>query len=219
MTRAARAARRARTRAGADAGSGTSASGAAGDDAAGGSSGEATSGAGGSSGEATSGGSAGGGGTSASGAAGDDAAGDSSGEATSGAAGGTSGGPAAGGGATHSPAPSAGPSQTPASFVRAYYRHLDEGDFDSAWAVLSPGVRAVLGPYARWKGGYAATRSNRPVQIATTGGATTTVTHVLVARDEGCAQRRFRVTWQMRANARTWTVTGLRAVALDPRRC
>jgi hypothetical protein len=101
-------------------------------------------------------------------------------------------------------------------FVRAYYRRLNEGEYERAWEVLSPGVRSAFGGFARWKGGYAATEYSRPVEFSVGVGM---VTHVLVARDRGCAERRFRVTWRLRKGAGGWVVTGLSAVALDPRRC
>ena len=72
-------------------------------------------------------------------------------------------------------------------FVRGYYADLNAQRFDEAWAQLSPAVRANLGPYARWKAGYGTTISSTPRDFAVDG---TTVTHTLVARDQGCDRAR-----------------------------
>jgi hypothetical protein len=106
--------------------------------------------------------------------------------------------------------------------VRDYYRDLDAKRYADAWAVLSPAVRAQLGPFARWKGGYGRTLSSEPRDIVVAGGAggVVSVTHVLVARDVGCAgERSFRVTWRLRANSGGWSAVGLSAVALGMHRC
>lgn len=107
------------------------------------------------------------------------------------------------------------------AFVRGYYRDLDRQRFAEAWAKLSPGVQAALGPYARWKAGYATTLSSTPRALAVvTGGGRTSVTHILVARDKGCdGPRRFRVTWELRAAGARWTVTGLGATVADSQEC
>src|SRR4029079_3425204 len=68
-------------------------------------------------------------------------------------------------------------------FVRGYYADLNAQQFDEAWAQLSPAVQAIPGPYARWKAGYGTTLSSTPNAFAVDG---TTVTHTLVARDQGC---------------------------------
>ncbi|RKQ84906.1 hypothetical protein C8N24_6537 [Solirubrobacter pauli] len=107
------------------------------------------------------------------------------------------------------------------AFVRGYYRDLDRQRFAEAWAKLSPGVQAALGPYARWKAGYAATLSSTPRALAVEDhGSRTSVTHMLVARDKGCdGPRRFRVTWQLRADGARWTVTGLGATVAESQEC
>lgn len=102
-------------------------------------------------------------------------------------------------------------------FVRDYYADLNAQRFDEAWAQLSPAVQANLGPYARWKAGYGTTISSTPRDFAVDG---TTVTHTLVARDQGCDRTRlFRVTWQLQRNGDDWTVTGLAATAAGPQAC
>ena len=101
-------------------------------------------------------------------------------------------------------------------FVRGYYADLDAQRFDDAWALLSPAVRADLGPYARWKAGYGTTISSTPRDFAVDG---TTVTHMLVARDEGCAARAFRVTWQLRRDGDAGPSPGLPATAAGPQAC
>jgi hypothetical protein len=45
------------------------------------------------------------------------------------------------------------------------------------------------------------------------------VTHVLVARDRGCAERRFRVRWRLQSAGDGWTVAALSASALDSVAC
>lgn len=107
------------------------------------------------------------------------------------------------------------------AFVRGYYRDLDRQRFAQAWAKLSPGVQAALGPYARWKAGYAETLSSTPRALAVEDhGSRTSVTHILVARDKGCdGPRRFRVTWELRADGARWTVTGLGATVAEPQEC
>ena len=108
-----------------------------------------------------------------------------------------------------------------ASFVRAYYADLDAQRFAEAWKRLTPGVQAALGPYARWKAGYAETISSRPRDLTVSGGRTrTTVTHILVARNKGCdGARRFSVTWQLRAVGSRWTVASLGATVAGPQEC
>lgn len=107
------------------------------------------------------------------------------------------------------------------AFVRGYYRDLDRQRFARAWAKLSPGVQAALGPYARWKAGYAATLSSTPRALAVEDhGSRTSVTHILVARDKGCdGPRRFQVTWELRADGARWTVTSLGATVAESQEC
>ncbi|MDA0183626.1 hypothetical protein OJ997_25175 [Solirubrobacter phytolaccae] len=117
------------------------------------------------------------------------------------------------------PAPSRQPSAT--SFVRGYYRDLDAQRFAEAWDSLSPAVQGALGPYTRWKAGYASTISSRPREFSITGDARgTSVTHILVARDKGCdSARQFRVTWQLEAEGSEWTVVALGATAAGSQQC
>lgn len=119
------------------------------------------------------------------------------------------------------PTPPAKPRPSAASFVRGYYRDLDAQRFDEAWRTLSPGVQAALGPYARWKAGYSTTVHSKPSELAVSGGAAhKTVTHILTARDERCdGDRRFQVTWHLRADAAGWVATDLGAVALGAQEC
>jgi hypothetical protein len=109
------------------------------------------------------------------------------------------------------------PGLEPEQFVRDYYADLDARRFDEAWETLSPAVQASLGPYARWKAGYAGTRSSTPQAFSVEGGS---VTHMLVARDKGCDRaRQFRVTWQLVADGSTWAVSRLAATAVGPQEC
>jgi hypothetical protein len=98
-------------------------------------------------------------------------------------------------------------------FVRDYYRALDERRFEDAWTTLSPAVKKRFGGFTGWKAGYAKTLYSKPRTIAVTAsGATVTVTHLLVARDEGCsADSRFNVTWALNRSGEQWTVTALSA--------
>lgn len=100
----------------------------------------------------------------------------------------------------------------PTDFIRAYYAALDARRFEDAWAMLSPAVQRALGPFERWRGGYARTLSSEPRDFVVEG---STVRHVLVARDRGCATRRFQVTWRLQGER----VTSLSASALDGIRC
>jgi hypothetical protein len=108
-----------------------------------------------------------------------------------------------------------------ADFVRAYYKALDAQSFEVAWKALAPPVQRRLGPYERWKAGYGQTISSRPLDVvATPVGEVVSVRLTLAARDEGCAgERRFSVTWRLRAVSAQWSATGLSAVALDEGRC
>ncbi len=109
------------------------------------------------------------------------------------------------------------PADSAKRFVRDYYADLNAQRFDEAWAQLSPAVQANLGPYARWKAGYGTTISSAPRDFAVNG---TTVTHTLVARDQGCDRaRQFRVTWQLQRDGSDWTVAGLAATAAGPQAC
>ena len=102
-------------------------------------------------------------------------------------------------------------------FVRGYYADLNAQRFDEAWAQLSPAVQANLGPYARWKAGYGTTISSAPRDFTVDG---TTLTHTLVARDQGCDRaRQFRVTWQLQRDGSDWTVAGLAATAAGSQAC
>jgi hypothetical protein len=100
-------------------------------------------------------------------------------------------------------------------FVRDYYRALDERRFEDAWKTLSPAVKKRFGGFTDWKAGYAKTRYSKPrgIAVAASGGEVT-VTHLLVARDEGCAtEGRFDVTWTLSRRGEQWRVTALSASA------
>jgi hypothetical protein len=56
--------------------------------------------------------------------------------------------------------------QRAADFVREYYALLNRRDFDSAWARLSPGLQAQLGPQATWEAGYAFTEGTDPEAVS-----------------------------------------------------
>ena len=100
--------------------------------------------------------------------------------------------------------------------MRGYYEHLNAKRFKDAWASLSPAVQASFGDFDGWRNGYEKTLSSTPSAIKVEG---TAVTHVLVARDRGCPERRFRVRWRLEPAAGTWTVAALTAAALDDIAC
>ena len=75
-----------------------------------------------------------------------------------------------------------------------------------------PPSSEAFGDFDGWRDGYATTLSSTPSAIEVDG---TTVTHVLVARDRGCPERRFRVRWRLQAAGDGWTVAALSASALD----
>ena len=96
--------------------------------------------------------------------------------------------------------------------MRGYYKALDARRFKDAWALLSPAVQSSFGGFDGWRNGYAKTLSSTPSDFAVDG---TKVTHVLVARDRGCPDRRFRVTWRLAPAGDEWSTTALTARALD----
>ena len=105
-----------------------------------------------------------------------------------------------------------GDAPAPEAFVRDYYALLNGKRFEDAWALLSPAVKTKFGDFDGWRNGYARTLSSTPSAFEVDG---TTVTHVLVARDRGCPERRFRVRWRLQAADDGWTVAALSASALD----
>ena len=109
------------------------------------------------------------------------------------------------------PAPTAD-APAPEAFIRDYYALLNDKRFDDAWALLSPAVRTKFGDFDGWRDGYANTQSSSPTAFEVDG---TRVTLVLVARDRGCPERRFRVRWRLQAAGDGWTVAALSASALD----
>jgi len=119
------------------------------------------------------------------------------------------------------PAPTSAPLPSATGFVRGYYRDLDAQRFAEAWRHLSPAVQAALGPYARWKAGYAGTISSRPRDFEVSGDAgDLSVTHILVARDKGCdGARQFKVTWQLRAEGSRWIAVALGATVAGSQEC
>ena len=100
--------------------------------------------------------------------------------------------------------------------MRGYYEQLNAKRFADAWASLSPAVQRSFGGFEHWRNGYGQTLSSTPNAIKVKGA---TVTHVLVARDRGCPQRRFRVRWRLEPADGTWTVAALSASALDDVTC
>jgi hypothetical protein len=108
------------------------------------------------------------------------------------------------------------PPQEPETVVERYYRALDAGRFEDAWAVLTPAVRASFGPFEAWRAGYATTLSNSPRDVEVAGdGALATIAHELVTEDRsscGPVERRFAVRWRLVATGEGWRVTSLTAV-------
>ena len=105
--------------------------------------------------------------------------------------------------------------QDPGAVVETYYRALDAGRFEAAWAMLTPAVRAALGPYEAWRDGYATTLSSSPRDIVIAGGGdVATVAHELVTEDRsscGPVERRFAVRWRLVATAEGWRAASLTA--------
>jgi hypothetical protein len=90
-------------------------------------------------------------------------------------------------------------------FVRSYYAALDAGDFEAAWARLSPQVQAEFGGLDAWRAGYGTTLGHEIEDLRVEGDV---VRHVLVASDRtpcgGRTEQRFAVTWRLdRAGAAT----------------
>ena len=114
-----------------------------------------------------------------------------------------------------------GANAEPGEFVAAYYGALNERRFDAAWASLSPTIQTSFGGLEHWRNGYGRTVSSTPrdIVVTTPSSGTATVKHVLVARDKGCAARRFAVTWKLRRVSEGWSVDVLRASALSASRC
>ena len=108
------------------------------------------------------------------------------------------------------------PPQEPEAVVTAYYRALDAGRFNGAWALLTPAVRTSFGDFERWRAGYATTLSNLPRGIAVVrDGPRATVAHELVTEDRspcGPLRRRFAVRWQLKLAADGWRAASLTAV-------
>ena len=104
----------------------------------------------------------------------------------------------------------------PTSFIRAYYRALDEKRFDEAWNSLSPAVRKRFGGFGGWKAGYGTTLYSKPRTFTVTAAESgATVKHLLIARDTNCTgERRFSVTWTLRRVSEQWSVIGLTAAAV-----
>ncbi len=102
------------------------------------------------------------------------------------------------------------------SFVREYYRALDEKRFEDAWDSLTPSLHTRFGGFGGWKAGYAKTLYSKPRNIIVTAtGDGATVKHLLVARDTNCSgERRFSVTWRLRRVSEQWSVTALTAAAV-----
>lgn len=96
----------------------------------------------------------------------------------------------------------------PADLVRSYYAALDAGDFERAWARLTPKVQAAFGGFETWRRGYATTRGHRVEHVTVAPGGV--VRLVLVATDRapcgGTTEQRFAVTWRL---------AGRRATALS----
>lgn len=98
------------------------------------------------------------------------------------------------------------------TFVRDYYTALNERRFEDAWKTLSPAVKQRFGGFAHWKAGYAKTLYSKPRNIiVAANGDAVTVTHLLVARDEGCSEARFNVTWTLTRSGERWSVEALTA--------
>jgi hypothetical protein len=115
------------------------------------------------------------------------------------------------------------PPQPPETVVTTYYRALDAGRFDAAWAILTPAVRASFGDFERWRDGYATTLSSSPRDIeVATDGAVASIAHELVTEDRsscGPVRRRFAVRWKLVRSDVGWraaSLTGVKRAGPEP---
>jgi len=108
------------------------------------------------------------------------------------------------------------PPRPPETVVEGYYRALDAGRFEAAWAILTPAVQAAFGDFGHWRAGYADTLSSTPrdIHVSRQGGLAT-VAHDLLAEDRtpcGPVRQTFAIRWRLAATDAGWRATSLTAV-------
>jgi len=105
--------------------------------------------------------------------------------------------------------------------VRSYYREVGLGEYDAAWARLSPGAQAAQGGYDTWKGGYDSTTGTRAVAVTATGvtASRATVTFELHTVDvDACdneTRQTFQGRWMLARESGRWLGTSLSAQRLS----
>jgi hypothetical protein len=99
----------------------------------------------------------------------------------------------------------------PIATVERFYRLLNSGQYNEAWAILPLAVQAEAGGFDQWKAGYAATISSDPrdLTVVSQGGGTAAVSLTLEAADrDACSGNRveqvFAGTWNLRRAGSTW---------------
>jgi hypothetical protein len=104
-----------------------------------------------------------------------------------------------------------------APIVRAYYAALDAGQFERAWARLTPAVQARFGGYDHWRAGYATTLGHTVDAVETQPGGVVRLT--LTATDRtpcgGTTTQQFAVTWQLNAGHAT-ALSATKLAGQDP---
>jgi hypothetical protein len=100
--------------------------------------------------------------------------------------------------------------------VGSYYGALDAGDFEAAWARLTPSVQAAFGGFDHWRSGYETTVRQRVADVEVDGAE---IRHALVATDRTpcgtTVEQRFRVTWNMAGN-RAESLHAVKLAGEDP---
>jgi hypothetical protein len=99
----------------------------------------------------------------------------------------------------------------PIATVERFYKLLNSGRYNEAWAMLPPAVQAEAGGFEQWKAGYAATIYSDPQDLTqvSQGGGAAAVSLTLVAADrDACTGDRvkqvFAGTWKLRQAGSTW---------------
>jgi hypothetical protein len=99
----------------------------------------------------------------------------------------------------------------PIATVERFYRLLNSGQYNQAWAMLPLAVQDEAGGFGSWKAGYAATISSDPsdLTLVSQGGRRAAVSLTLDAADrDACTGNRveqiFAGTWKLRQAGNTW---------------
>ena len=103
------------------------------------------------------------------------------------------------------------------TLVRSYYAALDAGEFEQAWARLSPGVQAAFGGFETWRHGYDTTLEHQVDGVQLQSGGVIQVT--LTATDRtpcgGTTTQRFAVTWRVEGRQAA-ALSAVRLAGQDP---